>query len=552
MKFFIVFIALFISACESGDRVSDAGESENLFRGYDHPHYLRLPIEGIISTIDPGLTEDMAAIEITEQLFLGLTDFNPTTYEPVPELAEEWIVSEDGKTYRFKLRKDVTWTGGEPVTAQDIVWAVQRNIRPETGSPYAYTLYILKNAEAFHKGRIADVSEIGVSAADDFTVEFTLEHAAAYFPAMAGLWVWRPLPRKVIEKYGNRWTEPEHIQTNGSYMLREWQKGRMMILKKYPNYYDAENVAISEVRYYIIPESFTGLVMYENDELDIIGGPYLRLPLTEILRIKASPVFSKEYSNEPEFSTYYYGFNTKRPPVDNPLVRKAIAAAIDRRLLIDVVTKGDEEPAATFTRPPIFGSVAPSEGVGIYFNPVQAKDWLAEAGYPEGKGFPEITLMYNASETNAAVAEAVQTFLKHYLNIRIRLEDREWPEYIEAIAQPKTPHMFRLGWTADYPDANNWLNEQFHPFRSANRIGWENAAFAEQVECAGEITDPEERKRRYKRAEQILTEEEAAIIPIYFYTAQYLEKPWIMGRYHMGVGGQHIRNIGFYHFYLTD
>ena len=512
----------------------------------EYPPHLRLSIEGVIPTIDPGLTLDEASIEVTEQLFLGLTDFDPETYEVLPELASHWDISEDGKTCRFYLRKDVTWTNGEPVTAHDMVWAVRRNIRPETNSPYAYMLYILKNSQAVNSGEIKDASAVGVSATDDFTVEFRLNHPAAYFPAMAGIWVFRPLPGKVIEKYGDQWTAPQNIQTNGSYMLSAWKKGNMMILRKNPDYYDADKVAIPEVHYYIVPESYAGLLMYENNDLDILGGRCLRLPITEIPRIRSNPVTGQEYRNEPSFCTYAYGFNVKRPPVDDILVRKALCAAIDRRMLLEAIGEGDDEPATTYTRPPIFGAVSPAEGVGIRFNPVQAKKWLAEAGYPGGEGFPDITLTYNVSETHRKFAQAVQTLLKHYLNINVITDGREWAAYVEAISQPNTPHIFRMGWCADYPDANNFLNEVLHPFNSSNRIGWENLEFAELMDKAQQNTDPKQRKAFYRRAEQILTEEECAILPIYFETAQYLVNPRLKGWYHMAMGGQHIRNWGFY------
>jgi len=506
------------------------------------PSYLRVPIEGVISTIDPGLTVDMSSIDVTEQLFLGLTDFDPKTYKVTPELAERWEVSDDGKVYTFYIRKDAAWTDGKPVKASEVVWAIQRNSNPDTNCPYSYMLSILENAEKILGGELKDTTQIGVKALDDFTVQFTLTHAAAYFPAMVGLWIYRPLPKEIVEKYKGQWTEYKNIQTNGSYMLADWKKGKTMILKKNPNYFDAQNVKIPEIHYIIVPESSVGLVMYENDELDLVGGEYMRIPLTEIPRIKLDPVLRKEYQNKPTFCTYYYGYNTKKAPVDNPLVRKAISAAIDRQLLIEVITKGDQDPATTFTRPPIFGSVALDSGVGVHFNPKQARKWLAEAGYPGGKGVTDIILMHNTSEDNALIAQAVQTCVKYYLNVDITVKDLEWTSYIDALEQPNTPHIYRLGWCADYPDANNWLNEVFHPEKSSNYIGWDNKEFASLMDKAQQINDPEERKNLYKRGEQILCEEEAAIIPLYFYTAPYLVKSRVKGWYHMAMGGQHIRN----------
>lgn len=502
---------------------------------------LRLPMEGEITTIDPGLTVDMSSIEIIEQLFLGLTDLDPETYEPVPELAKDWTVSRDGKTYRFNLRPDVLWTDGTPVTAHDIVWAVRRNVDPKTESPYGFMLNILKNAGAISEKKKAP-SEIGVHAADDVTVVFELENPAAYFPAMSGLWVFRPLPRHVIEKYKDQWTQPGYIQTNGSYKLTAWEKGVVMILRKNSGYYEAESVSIPEVRYYIIPESSVGLAMYESNQLDIMGDAYLRIPITEIPNLPFSPTLSAEYSQEPLFCTYAYAFNTQLPPVDNILVREAISSAIDRKLLIRLVTRGNQEVASTFTRPPIFGSVDPSEGIGIRFDPSEAKKLLAEAGYPDGKGFPEISLIYNESETHEKVARAVQIFLKHYLNITLRLEAMDFSDYVTARTEHLPGHMIRFGWCADYPDANNWLNDLFHPTNSDNIIGWDNPEFAELMDHAQKSPLPELRKQFYKRAEEILCQDVCAVVPIYFETAHYLVKPRVKGWYSMAIGGQHIRN----------
>jgi len=517
-------------------------EEEEEIKKISHPDYIRIPIEGVIPTIDPGLTVDMASIEITEQLFLGLTDYDPLTYKVTPELAESWTVDEKGTTYTFNIRKNANWTNGQPVTASDIVWAIRRNINPDTNCPYSYMLSILKNANDISSGKIKDLTKIGVRAVSEKVVEFTLDHPAAFFPAMVGLWIYRPLPQKIIEQFGDTWTNHQNIQTNGSYMLSTWKKGKVMILKKNPDYYEAEKVKIPEIHYIIIPESSVGLVMYESDELDVVGGEYMRIPLTEIPRIKIDPKLRKEYTNEPSFCTYYFGYNTLRPPVDNHLVRKAISAAIDRRLLIEVITKGDQDPATTFTRPPIFGSVPIEEGMGVSFNPKQARKWLAEAGFPNGVGMPEIILMHNTSEDNAMIAKAVQTCVKYYLNVDIIVKNKEWTSYVDAIEQPNTPHIFRLGWCADYPDANNWLNDVFHPTTSSNYIGWKNIEFANLMDRAQKINDQNERQQLYKRAEQILCDEETAIIPLYFYTAPYLVKKWVKGWYHMAMGGQHIRN----------
>ncbi|MBF0118373.1 MAG: ABC transporter substrate-binding protein [Desulfobacterales bacterium] len=507
---------------------------------------LRLPLEGSIATIDPGLSMDITSTEVIEQLFLGLTDFDPNNYNAMPALATTWTVKDNGKVYRFNLRKDAVWTNGDPVTAHDIVWAIQRNIKPETKSPNVSMLYILKNAKHINRGEIKDVSSIGVKAIDDFTVEFTLENPAAYFPSISGIPIFRPLPRKTIEKYGDKWTMPENIVTNGSYKLALWKGNMVFVLRKNPTYYGADKVKIPEVRYFIIPQSSLGLAMYKNNELDIMGSSYLRLPLAEVPNIAKDPVFRGEYRRETQSCTYAFAFNTKLSPVDNVLVRKAIAASIPRGLVIDTITRGGEEVATTYTPWPLFGAVDPGDKVGIAFNPLKANKWLAEAGYPNGQNFPEITLLYNESETHKKIAESIKYSLKNVLNINIKLYETDWDKYSEAIiTQGGQHHLFRSGYCSDYPDANNWLNDLFHPQHPMMQTGLTNSEFASVLDHSQMETDLEKRKKLFKRAETILCEEEAAVIPIYFEKAHCLVKSRIKGWYHMAMGGQHIRNWYF-------
>jgi ABC-type oligopeptide transport system substrate-binding subunit len=502
---------------------------------------LRLPMMGEIPGIDPGLAEDSSSIEVIEQLFLGLTDFDDESGAVVPELATDWSVSPDGFTYTFHLRP-ARWSDGSPVTAGDLVWAVRRNIDPATASPYAYMMYELKNAQAINTGRLKAVERIGVRAPDERTVVFALEHPAAYFPAVAGLWVLRPLPRRAIAAWGERWTEPGHIVTNGPYRLASWRPGDKLVLERNPTYFAAQQVRIPRVEYLIIPESSTGLAMYESGALDVVGGGYLPVPSPDIPRIKADPALGRELSIRPGPCTYYLGFNTARPPMDKALVRRAFSAAIDRRLLIDRVIRGEQTPASTFTAPGVFGAADASAGIG--YDPAQARRWLAEAGYPGGKGFPEVVFLYNTSENHARIAQALQQMWRRELNVTVRLENQEWKVFLDTTRRPDGPQIFRMGWCSDYPDANNWLMEVFHPTRSVNRVHWRNAEFAALTERAQVAQDPAERKRLYRRAEEILCREEAAIAPIYFYTRVTLTKPYLRARI-APMGGNHIRDWSF-------
>lgn len=504
---------------------------------------LRLPMMGEIPTLDPGLAEDSSSIEVVEQLFLGLTDFDDDTSEVVPELATSWQAGKDGLTYTFKLRK-ARWSDGRPVTAHDLVWAARRNIDPATASPYAYMMYGIRNAEGINTGKIKEVATLGVKALDARTVRFTLRQPAAYFPAIAGMWMLRPLPRQAIAAHGSRWTDPARMVSNGPYLLDSWKRGNILVLKRNPAYFDADRVRIPEVRYLIIPEATTGMAMYENGELDMLGGGYLAPPLPDMSRIKSDPVLKKELRIQPSMCTYYYAFNNARPPFDDARVRKAFSAAIHRKLLIDRIVRGDQQPATTLVPPRVFGAVSPQAGIGIGYDPRAARKWLAEAGYPGGKGFPPVVLMYNTSEGHSQIAQAIQQMWRKVLGVQVRVENQEWKVYLQTIRRVEGPHIFRMAWCADYPDANNFLMEVFHPTKSANSVHWKNAEFAALTEKAQSIQDSAERKRLYARAERILTGEQAVIAPIYFYTSVSLAKPYLKMKV-APMGGNHIRDWSF-------
>lgn len=503
------------------------------------PNHLRLPMQTEVPTIDPGLAEASNSIELIEQLFLGLTGYDPETFEVVPELAESWETNEAGDVYTFKLRDDVTWTDGKPVTAQDIEYAIKRNIAPETGSPYSYVLYIIKNAEEANKGE-KDPSEVGVTALDDKTIQFELTSPAGFFPALAGLWTYRPLRQDVIEEHGEKWTDPENIVTNGSYRLKEWRRNDQMILEANPDY-KIEPVGIPEVRYMIVPEASTALAMYENDELDILSNDYTPVPSPDIDRIKADPVLSQEFSIQPSVCTYFMGFNNKKPPTDNPLVRKAITAAIDRAAITDRILKNGWKPAQTFTPPGVFGSVHEDKSIGIPYDPEQAKKWLEEAGYPNGEGFPELTYLTNPSEQHSQIAQAYQALLKRNLGINIRIDTQEWKVFLKTRKSDDVPNLFRHAWCADYLDAHNWLFEVMHPTKSENEIKWSNEEFAEVVEKAMVSQDNEERKALYRRAEEILNTEETAAGMMFYYADPWLVKPRVLNWSKMPLGGNMIR-----------
>lgn len=500
-------------------------------------------------TADPSLATDTTSVQVDELLFLGLTDFDDKTLEVIPELATEWSVSADGLVWTFKMRNDVFWVRYNPangkteklekVTAHDVVYGVTRTINPETASDYAYVDYIIKNAYAINTGESTDLASLGVRAVDDFTVEFTLEQAAGYFPGIAGMWVNRAQPKAAIEAFAEKWTEPGNIVTNGSYVLTEWAHESKMTMIKNPYYYGAKSVQIAKINWAMVVEDSTAFAMYENGELDVQPAP-----LADMDRIKADPTLSAELYIAPNLCTYYYGFNNTKPPFDNALVRQAFSAAIDRQKLIDTVLKGEQKPAQTFACPGIFGSPAEDANFpGIKFDPAKAKQLLADAGFANGEGLPEITLMFNTSEGHQKIAEFVQQSWKDNLGVEVQLANQEWAVYVKTV-HDDSPQVYRMGWCADYPDENNWVGEVFHPVKGSNEPKWDPTSasavkYMELVDKAAGAADPEERAQLYFEAEKILTADEAVIAPIYYYTRVVLTKPYVKRTY-APLGGEHI------------
>lgn len=512
-------------------------------------------------TLDPALATDSGSIDVIENLFLGLTGLDEEG-NVEPELATHWTVSADGRTYTFHLRNDAKWvqyslnsgvSEVRPVTAHDVEYGVKRALDPRTRSDYAYVLYIIEGAMALNTADWDALSEqeqqalldgVGVRALNDVTVEFRLETPAGYFPSIVSMWVARPVPQELIEARGERWAEPGFCWSNGPYALAEWIHDSRLTLVKNPHYYDAGNVQIEQVRLQMVVASSTALTMYEGNQLDTVSPP-----LDAMGGIKADPALSKQLHIAPRDCTYYYGFTNDKPPMDNALVRRALSAAIDRQRLIDHTTMGYQLPANTFAPAMIFGSAAHNPDIAPWALPRSlggtgytealrlARQWLADAGYPNGRGFPTITLMYNTSEGHRRIAQAIAAMWRDGLGINVEVRDLEWREYLRLIDRStpveQMPHVWRLGWCADYPDQNNWVYEVFHSqYSYSNRVRWHNSEFDQFTEAARVETNPAIRRNLYHRAEEILVEEQAAMAPIYYYSVLHLNKPWLNRNYH--------------------
>jgi ABC-type oligopeptide transport system substrate-binding subunit/DNA-binding SARP family transcriptional activator len=459
-------------------------------------------------TLDSTMADDITSIGLINQLFSGLVGLS-AEMGVEPGIAHHWEVLEGGRKFVFHLRNDVRWSDGVPVTAEDFVYAWKRNLDPATGSPVANLLYDVKGARAFHRGE-AGREDIGVRALDEFTLLVELDEPTGYFLQLLTQSACYPVPRHVVEAHGEAWTEVGNIVTNGPFRLDIWSQGQSIVLSRNPGYHGRFTGNLERVELLLQRmEPAAKLEMYEADGLDILD-----LPSLEVDRARQN--HAGEFISFPTLYTEYVGFDASRPPFDDPRVRRAFALATDRETLANVAFRGYVSPATGGFVPP--GIPGHSVGIGLPYDPEQARRLLAEAGYPDGRGFPDVD-----SPTRRAVLphpEYLQTQWWENLGIEITWDVMEWAIYLEKLEEP--PHMFLMGWLADYHDPDNFLRVGLW----RERVRWQNEGYDRLVEEARRVTDQGARMQLYRQAERILVEE-AAIIPLYYGRQHLLVKPWV-------------------------
>ncbi|MCK4451761.1 MAG: peptide ABC transporter substrate-binding protein, partial [Anaerolineae bacterium] len=336
-------------------------------------------------TLDIQLATDTTSHLIIHQCIEGLFEYRGDgSIQPMG--ATGFTVSDDGLVYTIKLREDAVWSDGVPVTAQHYEDGVVRLMLPETAAEYAWLMYDIEGAEEFNTGEIDDPELLGVKAVDDYTFEVTLKAPTPYFETVLPFSTFYPVRLDLVEQYGDLWTEPGNYVSNGAYLLDYWDHEAEVGLVKNPTYWNAGNVKIEKITFPIIVEKATSLALYENDETHTSGEA--GYPSEDMPRILADPVLSKELRILPRPGVYYVGLNVLAPPTDNVLVRKALASAIDRKAIIENVLNTPWRTPLSCTTPPRILGYQEWGTCGYTFNPEQAQAYLAEAGYPDGEGFP--------------------------------------------------------------------------------------------------------------------------------------------------------------------
>ena len=481
-----------------------------------------------VADIDPQLGTGTAEQAVISGLFEGLVSEDPRDLHPVPGVAYRWDVSPDGLTYTFFLRADARWSSGRPVTAADFVQSWKRMLSPSFAADNAGLFYVIQGAEAYNKGAARDFSRVGVETLGERTLRVALEHPAPHFLSLLTHWSFCPVPVEVIaglgplDRRGNPWASPGHLVGNGPFTLSAWEPNKVIILARSPTYWDAARVSLKGIRLYPIDSldaeerEFRAGQLHLTDALPVgrvdayrSGGPDVR----PLLRI------------DPYLGTYFYRINTTRAYLRDPLIRKALALAVDRRSIVQRILRGGQQAAAALTPPGIDG-YEPPPGLSTDF--AEARRILASAGYPGGRGLPPFELLFNDSENHRLIAEAVQEMWRRELGVEVRLVNEDLKSVLGA-RRMGDYQIMRSSWIADYEDPGSFL-DVWRSGSGDNYTGWSSPDYDALLFAAGRTPDAPSRRALLRQAESLLLQA-VPIIPIYYYTHVFLKQPSVQGWY---------------------
>jgi oligopeptide transport system substrate-binding protein len=483
-------------------------------------------IVGEPSSLDPNIATDFS-IYVTSQLFDTLyrvQDDGSLTWLG----AESYEVSDDGLVWTFKLNPNAKWSDGQPVTADDWVYSWLRALAPETASGVGFFLSAIKGAADYTAGTIGDTAEVGLRAVDPLTFEVTMAQPAPQFEAIASLPYLTPVPRHVVEEFGDQWTEAPNMVSNGPYKLEAWDHDQQIVLAR-NEHYGGEAPAIERAVLTIATGDpcVAQVQAYEADEVDFATC----IPSQDIVRMRDQ--YPDEFSLQPLSSTIFPLFDNRQEPWNDVRVRQAFSLAIDRQAIVDVLTEGTSQPAPVLVPEGIIGRDLSHALTGTVED---AQRLLAEAGYPNGEGFPEFTITTSSARGRKELAELIQQMWKDNLGVTGTVEVLEENAY-RAWTTARADEPFDIGingWYTDYVDPNNWYKEVF--VDDYRNMHFTNEEFVDLVEQAAYELDPEKRAELFTQADAIL-EREVPAIPAYYLTDIQLRKPWLQGLGHTDVLG---------------
>ncbi|MBU5268007.1 peptide ABC transporter substrate-binding protein [Virgibacillus proomii] len=504
---FVVALAACTAKKGAGEESKDNGKQNATEESVDKK-VLKLNNGREPTSFDPAIGFDNVSWNALNNLMEGLTRLGDD-HQPQPAIAEKWDVSEDGKTYTFYLRKDANWSNGDPVVAEDFIFAWERLLNPDTGSAAGFLGYFIKGGEAFNNGE-GSKDDLGLTAVDEKTFEVELESPTGFFLHLITNPAFFPVNHKVAEENPKWHAEANTFVANGPFKLDTWKHDNEMVFSKNKEYWDAENVLLDGVHWTMIDDVNTEYQMFERGELDSAEIP---AELSDQL-IDGENVRIVERGG-----LDFYRFNVTEEPFQNIKIRKAFALAIDQKEIAEFVVKNKVEPASGFVSPGFMNPEGKDfrdvNGDLISFNPEEAKALLEEGMKEEGYDeLPKVTLSYNTDNVNKDVAETLQGMISEHLGIKVELENTEWNVFLED--QKALKHQLsRSSFLYDYADPVNFL-ESFITGSYMNRTGWSNEKYDELIANAKSAVDEKKRWEYMYEAEKLLAEE-MPIFPIRYY-----------------------------------
>jgi oligopeptide transport system substrate-binding protein len=500
-----------------------------------------------VETIEPQILTGQGDGRVAACLFEGLTRFHPSTGRAIAGLAHfPPEISPDGKIYTFHIRTNAAWSTGERITADDFVWSWNRAVAPETAADYAGFFFYVKNGKTIVTAtNRVNLPPLGVQALDPMTLRVELENPTPFFPELCAMRIMSVVPRRAIERWGNQWIRMNPVPCSGAYSLEYWHPQDRIRLRKNPFYWDAQNVDLGMVDILPGDSAATALNLFLTGGCDyIFDKNMIPTELNDVLKTR------KEFLSFGYLGAYFIRFNCLKKPFDDPRVRRAITLVVDRRRIVERITRLGENPASSLVPPGLSDYRSPAglgqnalealelEGAGVgrekryreemEKNASQARQLLQDAGFGGGHGFPPFAYMFNAGGGGGAkmheqIGVEIQTMLREHLQLRMELKPVEWKTYLTEMSQLNYD-MIRGSWVGDYADPTTFL-DCFLSDSGNNRTGWKNPQYDHLLESAAAMADVQQRALLLNQAEKILVADEVPIIPLYHYQGMMAFNP---------------------------
>ncbi len=523
--------ALLLTACGGGQQKTEGKDNNSTaMANVATPQVNRIVTNNSSepASLDPAKAQGTHESFPLRHLYEGITKISSDSKVEMA-LADKIEKSDDGLTYTITLKDGLKWSDSNPLTAKDFEYSWKRVLDPATASEYAYQLYYIKGAQAYNEGK-GKKEDVAVVAKDDKTLVVTLEKPTAYFESLLAFYTYYPVSEKVATANPNWAKDPATFVSNGAFMLKDWQHNAKIVLDKNPNYYDVANVKIDGIDMDILEDSNTAYQKYTSGEYNIL----LPIPTEVTAQLKAQD--SKELVIARSLGTYYYNLNPAIKPLNNKKVRQALSLAIDRKIITDNIAKGGQIPATGFVPQGLLDDkgkdFTEANATAVKTDVEQAKKLFAEGLAEENMKLEDVklTILYNTLESHKAIAQAIQQMWNKELGLNVALENVEFKVKIaREKADPKEFDISRAGWLGDYEDPMTFL-DMYVTGGSQNDVSYSNPEYDKLIEEAKSTLDQKVRMDNMKKAEKILLED-AAIIPIYFYTEPYVVKPNVTGIY---------------------